>query len=1069
MLIKTPRFLILLASCCLWLGLGTAFAAPVPFGQLTSKLLWRSIGPSVGGRVVAVSGVAQQPNVFYMGAVGGGIWKSVNYGVSWKNISDQTLPSSTDNISSIAVAPSDPNIIYVGTGEADIRNDFLTGDGVYKSTDAGKSWQYVGLKDTHTISDIVVDPQNANVAYVAALGHVFVPSSTGGVYKTADGGQTWQKVLFVDDKTGAIDLAMDPQNPDVLYAAMWQVQRQPWKLTSGGPGSGLYKSTDGGVHWTNISRSPGLPEGILARIGVAVAPSAPNIVYAIVQAKHGGLFRSEDSGGHWTRVNKNWELRQRGFYYSAVYVDPKDPNTLYMPEVAALWVSRDGGKTISKLHTPHGDNHIVWINPQNPDIILEGNDGGATVSVDGGKTWSGEHDQPTGEFYHVNLDDQFPFHVYGAQQDEASAEGPSSTAEGEIPLSDWKEVAGGESSWVVPQPGKPWITYASGYYTLMYKDNRKTYEITDVSPWPDYQSSAASEELKYRLAWTHPILFSPSNPGELLVGAQCVLKSMDDGDSWNCISPDLTRNEKSTEGPTGGPVMLDESGAEVYPYVSGLAVSPLDNNVIWAGSSDGLVHVTTDGGQHWNAVTPPEMQTKWGWIRSIAASYVNQGTAYLSYSRYMWDDFEPYVFKTTDYGQHWTKITQGLPDDAYVLNICIDPHNPKLIFLGTRNTVYVSLNAGSTWEPLSLNLPHVKVMDIAIQPEQNSVVIATHGRAFWALDDLALLEQLANGVQVDAASPHLFTPQLTWITKSYGRPDPDEHSATSGENHLAGTTVFFHLPDNYNGTTPVTLKFLTASGTLVKSYSLHPAKDDQPGKGHQAAGISAGMNRFQWDLRYPGPDKITNQYVPDEVTNGYERRGPEVLPGQYYAELEYGDQSERVPFEVKMDPRVTTSPSGLQARQALLFNITNTLNDLAVSVNQALALRTRLQQAMPSSSQKERYQAAIMKLNQAIGVLAQMNMHSSEGDMTAEPALWGRLASLFTSVDQAYVRPRQLEYDVYNSLSSQTQAGVAKLAGVEQDVQKTLHWTNTLPHNSGEEQASLSPDASPLPARHSSE
>ncbi|MGB9429770.1 MAG: glycosyl hydrolase [Gammaproteobacteria bacterium] len=1039
---KLVGFLSILSACLIAASVPAWAQTPVAFSQLVSKLHWRSIGPAIGGRVVAVSGVIQQPNVFYMGAVDGGIWKSDDYGVSWNNISDKSLYSSNISIGAIAVAPSDPEVIYAGTGEADIRNDFVTGNGIYKSTDAGGTWRYIGLGSTHTTSKIVVDPRNPNVVYVASLGHVFVPNGEGGVYKTSDGGQTWKKVLFVNDETGAIDLAMDPQNPEIMYAAMWQVYRTPWKLSSGGPGSGLYKTTDGGANWVNISHGQGLPQGILARIGVAVAPSQPNIVYAIVQAKHGGVFRSEDAGQTWTRVNRDWALRQRGFYYSTIYVNPKDPNTVYMPEVDALWVSHNGGKKITKLHTPHGDNHIAWINPNNPQIILEGNDGGATVTVNAGKTWSGEHDQPTGQFYHVNLDDQFPFHVYGAQQDEGSIEGPSAVPGGGIPLSAWSGVAGGESSWVVPQPGKPWITYASDYYVLFQKENRKIDLSEGVSPWPDYQSGAASDELKYRLAWIHPILFSPADPGELLVGAQCVLKSMDYGDTWNCISPDLTHNDKSTEGSTGGPIMLDESAAEVYPYISSLAVSPHDGNVIWAGSSDGLVHVTTNGGQHWSDVTPSQL-TGWGSVSSIAPSYSDIGTAYLTVNRYMWDDFKPYVFKTTDYGKHWANITQDLPEDEYVMSVCIDSHNKNLVFLGTRNSVYVSVDGGNNWEPLGLNLPNVQVRDVAIQPDQNSVVIATHGRAFWVLDNLALLEQLADEVKVASNSAYLFTPQLTWMTVSYGSRHFGEPSPAIGENHQFGTSVFFHLPADYNGTTPATLEFTTAAGAMVNSYHLHPQKKGEKGeKGEEKATVvSAGMNRFQWDLRYPGSSKINGFYSPPEATNGYDpdRPGPEIVPGTYYAILHYGNQTQRTSFDVTQDPRLTTTQSELQARQKLLFEIQSTLNELNASVNQALVYQGKLERATKTGSQENaRYQTMLSNLQQAIGVLVQMNMHSSEGDVTVEPALRGRLAALFSIVDQAYVGPRKLDYEVYDSLKGQIRTGLDGLRTVEQRAHQLL-------------------------------
>ena len=469
------------------LAFSTVFAAPataqssgdLAAKDLMSKLEWRSVGPYIGGRVVTVSGVAGNPNLFYAGTVGGGIWKSTDEGLEWKNISDGQLPGPSASIGAIAVAPSDPNILYAGTGEDDIRNDMIPGDGIYKSTDAGKTWQYAGLRETHSVSEIIVSPKDPNTVYASSMGHVFVPGPDRGVFKTTDGGKTWKKILFVDDKTGAIDLIIDPNHPRVLYAAMWQAQRTAWGLTSGGPGSGLYKTTDGGGHWTNLTHNSGLPQGVLGRIGVTLVASHPDTLYAIVQAEDGGVFRSDDAGKSWKRVNDEAKLRQRAFYYMAVFADPKDPNTVYAPQVDALWVSHDGGKTFTKLHTPHGDNHALWINPDNTSLLLEGNDGGATVSTDGGKTWSTEHNQPTGQFYHVNLDDQFPFHIYGAQQDEGAFEGPSATAGGLIPLGDWKSVAFGESTFTVPQPGDPDITYGSGYYSIFVKQNLATEQMRE--------------------------------------------------------------------------------------------------------------------------------------------------------------------------------------------------------------------------------------------------------------------------------------------------------------------------------------------------------------------------------------------------------------------------------------------------------------------------------------------------------------------------------------------------------------------------------------------------------------
>ena len=710
-------------------GLAVAAQAAAPHRFLDGRLAWRSIGPYIGGRVVAVAGVAGERNLFYMGAVDGGVWKSTDYGVRWRNITDGKWSSASDSVGAIAVAPSNARVIYVGTGETDIRNDMVTGDGIFKSVDGGKTWKYAGLRATRTTSAIVIDPHDPNVVYAASMGHVFVADPDRGVFKSTDGGKTWHKILFVDDKTGAIGLVMDPGNPEVLYAAMWQAQRTPWSLVDGGPGSGLYKSTDGGAHWKNISRNPGLPRGVLGRIGVGVAASDPNIVYAVVQAKGGGVFRSADGGATWRRVNDNWNLRQRGFYYTCVYVDPTDPQTIYVPNVDGVWVSHDGGKAFSLLHMPHGDNHMVWINPQDPKILLVGNDGGATVSTNGGRTWSGEHNQPTGQFYHVALDGRFPFHIYGAQQDEGSFEGPSATPSGMIPLGDWHRAAYGEATFVAPQPGDPRITYGSGYFSILLRHDARTGQYREVSPWPEYQEGAASRELKYRFGWTHPILFSPANPKALLIASQHVLESLDGGETWTVISPDLTRNDPATERPSGGAVDLDQSGAEIFPDVSALAPSPIDADVIWAGSADGLVHVTTDGGAHWRLVTPPTLP-QWAEITSIEPSPVAKGTAWLTASRYQWDDFHPYVFETTDYGAHWTLRVQGLPTNDYVFVVRADPSDPQLMFVGTKNAVFASFDGGARWQPLSMNLPKVQVRDLAIDSRQQALVAATHGRTF---------------------------------------------------------------------------------------------------------------------------------------------------------------------------------------------------------------------------------------------------------------------------------------------------------------------------------------------------
>ena len=1044
---------------------GSQTSGPLTTQTLISKMKWRSIGPYIGGRVITVAGVPSKPDLFYAGAVGGGVWRSTDEGVEWKNITDGHLPGPSPSIGAVAVAESDPNIIYVGTGEADIRNDMIPGDGVYKSTDTGKTWSYAGLQNTHTISAIVIDPKNPDVVYAASMGHVFKGDPERGVFKSTDGGKSWNKILFVDNDTGAICLVMDPNNSDVLYATMWQAQRMPWGLISGGPGSGIYKTTDSGAHWDNISHNPGLPEMTLGRIGLSVAASNSNIVYAIIQAKEGGVFRSDDAGATWKRVNDEMKLRQRAFYYMTIFADPKNPDLVYAPEVDALWVSHDGGKTWTKLRTPHGDNHALWINPNDTRILLEGNDGGATVSTDGGNTWSTEHNQPTGQFYHVNLDDQFPFHIYGAQQDEGSFEGPSASEDGVIPLADWHTVAYGESTYSVPQPGDPDITFGSGYYSIFLKYNRRTDQYKSVSPWPFYQEGASSGELKNRWGWTRPILFSAANPKELLTSSQYVFKSDDYGATWTKISPDLTRNQPKTEIPSGGPVDLDQSGAEIYPLVSALAVSPLDANLIWAGSDDGLAHVTTDGGKNWQKVTPPDLPESW--ISCIEPSHTEKQTAYLTARRYMWDDFRPFVYKTTDLGQHWTQITDGLPENQFVFDIRQDPNAGKLLFLGTESTVYFTIDAGAHWQPLTLNLPIAQVRDIRIDTREGEVVAATHGRAFWVLDNLAFLEQLTKNPMVNADEALVFAPEKAWLTHDYGtRTDEERRPPDAGDNPPFGATIFFHVPENYDGKTPAKLEITDPQGKAIRTINFHlatakekeekakeeaesqlapetmkheenaAAEPDHSGEPSdqrireqeaKLGAIEPGMNRLQWNLRYPYATEVTGYHAPI-AAGGLEDsvEGPVLVPGTYSVVLDYAGKKTQASLTVSLDPRLHATQQDLDAQLNVDLAIHVDIDSLDKEINQALTARDKLQKEVSARSSTEAADA-LSALNHDIENFAQMKMKSSEGSLLFETKLRDYLAYLESDIDLAYGRPTVAQEGVFHQLDQQAKQAEEKL------------------------------------------
>jgi photosystem II stability/assembly factor-like uncharacterized protein len=1039
------RYVVLLSF--LSLATSAACAAPLPTGKLMGALQWRSVGPYTGGRVTAVAGIADKPNVFYMGTAGGGVWESEDYGNSWKNISDKDFKS--NNIGAMAIAPSNPKIIYVGTGDSAPRNTVLTGEGMYKSTDGGKKWTYIGLGDTHIISWILVDPKNPDVVYAAALGHLFAPNPQRGVFKTTDGGKTWKKILYVGDGTGAINMAMDPSDPQVLYAAMWQLDRKHWTFSSGGPGSGLYKTTDGGAHWTNISHRPGLPTGIFGRVGVAVAPSRPNVVYALIQAAYkdqaGGLFRSDDAGQSWKLINNSMDITQRAFYYMTVYVDPKDPNTIYLPNVG-VYVSHDGGKKLKPLHPPHGDNHVLWINPNNPQIFIEGNDGGATVTLNGGKAFSSEDNQPTGQFYHANLDDQFPFHIYGAQQDRGSVEAPSAVPDRIIPPV-WKDVQGGEMSWVVPTPGQPWVTYGSGYYSLEWQENRRTGLVTNVSPWPSYKFGLAGSEIKYRYGWNHhAVVFAPGNPKELLLGANVLLETTDEGRNWRPISPDLTRNDKSKQARPGGPISADVTGEEMFDTISSIAFSPLTDNVIWTGSDDGLVYVTTDAGGHWSEVRPPALPT-WSTITCIEPSHLDEGTAYVSASRYDWDDFHPYVYRTTDYGKHWTKITAGLPQDQYIESVRQDPDDSELLFAGTSATVYFSSDAGRHWQPLTLKLPAVRVSDVEIQPQQHAVVLATFGRGFWVLDNLQFLEQLGTA-RVASDAPYLFKPQQTWLVTrpmfGFGPTGP------GGQNLAPGVSVYFHLPADYKGSTPVKISFSDASGKLIRSYTLHLKPKGKPKKlsenptvarkqrQERATAVTPGMNRFQWDLTYP--DAVDVKGIYNSFFAAAAPVGPEVMPATYYATLTYGNASQKQPFVVKLDPTLPTTQAQLQQRFDLLMRIHGALSRLDTNLNQAIDARDALKKAVTKKSlSATAAQPALDQLNRDIDDLVDLKIQSSEGALVYPPRLRSWLSSIANQVSMALVPPTPAMVQVADGYINDTATGVSRLQSDVGAANQVLH------------------------------
>ncbi|HMF08337.1 MAG TPA: glycosyl hydrolase, partial [Thermoanaerobaculia bacterium] len=683
------------------------------FADQFPGLEFRNIGPFRGGRSAAVTGVRHQPLTFYFGGTGGGVWKTSDGGSNWEPVSDKTFR--TGSIGAIAVSESDPNVVYVGTGEAPIRGNVSSGDGVYKSTDAGKTWKNVGLSDTRQISRIRIDPSNPDVVFVAAQGHVWGANAERGIFRSKDGGKTWTKVLFVDDKTGASDLSMDPNNPRVLYAGFWQVVRHPWELVSGGPGSSLWKSTDGGDTWKRLEAKDdnGLPEGMWGKVGVSASQARPGRLFALIEAKKGGLFVSEDGGEKWKHVNDEHKIRERAWYYTWVYLDTKNADTLYVPNVG-MHKSTDGGKSFSSMRVPHGDNHDMWIDPDDSSRMILSNDGGATISFNGGRTWSTQDNQPTAQFYRVATDNQFPYWVYGSQQDNSSVGIPSGVPGEGIDVTDWHPVGGGESGWIAPDPNNPNIVYAGEYGGQITRYDHKTRQAREIMSWPQLADGHASKDLKYRFQWNAPILISPNDPKVLYHASQIVLRSRDGGENWEEISPDLTRNDPSKQGKSGGPITIDVTGVELYDTIFALAESGLEKGVIWAGSDDGLVHVTRDDGKSWQNVTPKGIP-EWIQINAIDASPYDAGGAYLAATMYKFDDFHPYLYKTTDFGKTWTKIVNGIPDNAFTRVVRADPVRKGLLYAGTETGLYISFDDGASWQPFQRNLPVTPITDLTVK------------------------------------------------------------------------------------------------------------------------------------------------------------------------------------------------------------------------------------------------------------------------------------------------------------------------------------------------------------------
>ena len=1030
----------------------TAFAA----------LRWREIGPFRGGRSVAVAGSSKRPNEYYFGTTGGGVFKTTDGGISWAPVTDKYFGGT---IGAIGISESNPDIVYIGGGEYPIRGNVSHGDGVWRTTDAGKTWTSLGLSETRQISRVRVHPTNPDIVYVGAQGHVFGPNSERGVYKTTDGGKNWRRVLYRNDSTGITDLVLDPNNPETIYAAFWQAWRTPWQLVSGGAGSGIFKSTDGGEHWTEITRNPGLPQGVIGNVGLAVSPSNSNKVWAIVEADSGGVFRSSDGGATWTRTNTDRRLRQRAWYYTRIFADPKDDKTIYVLNTG-MYRSTDDGKTVRSIQVPHGDNHDLWVASNDAQRMIEANDGGANVSFNGGRSWT-EQDQATAQFYHVTTTNHFPYRVCGAQQDNSTLCGPSRKGGG-IDISDWYDVGGGESGYIAVRPDTPDIVFAGSYGGLLTRKDINTEFERDVNPWPNNPMGHDAADAKYRFQWTFPIVISPHNPARMYIGSSVIFQTDDEGQTFKPISPDLTRHEPRTLGASGGPITKDQTSVEYFGTVFTIAESPRTAGVIWAGSDDGLVQITRDGGRTWKNVTPPSLP-EWARISMIEASNFASGTAYVAANRYQLDDMRPYLFKTNDYGATWKAITNGIPATEFTRVLREDSERAGLLYAGTERSVWVSFDDGANWQSLRRNLPLVPIHDLAIK--EGDLIAATHGRSFWILDDLSALRQLRP--EVTRTPAYLFRPRKTYRAAFGGGGGTGAAGGhPTGANPPSGGVVYYWLAQPRQ---LVTMDFLDGQGKVIRSFtsqqdptvaadsirgdSIRTARNDSirraggtpdtatraEARGEESpageegpvrrpppprVANKAGLNMFAWNLRYPDPSVFDNMILWAGGTNG-----PVALPGNYSVRMNVNGQRYTQPLVIVKDPRVTASDADLREQFDFLMRIrdkTSQANDavkLIRNVKAQLADREKRMPADKGVAFSTAASALSAKLSAVEGEIYQVKNQSSQDPLNYPIKLNNKIAALSGVVGGTAAKPTSQSYTVFNDLSSQLDRQLQTMRG----------------------------------------
>ncbi|MCY3999412.1 MAG: glycosyl hydrolase [Bacteroidetes bacterium] len=944
-----------------------------------SELNFRSIGPYRGGRSAAVSGVPGQPMKAYFGATGGGVWRSTTGGASWENISDGYFGGS---IGAVAVSTWDPNVIYVGGGEKTVRGNVSHGYGIYKSVDAGRTWQHKGLSDSHRIPRIRIHPKNSDVVYAALMGHLSGPNDERGIFRSIDGGDSWEKILFINDEVGFVDLTMDPSNPRILYANAWRVIRTPYSLESGGPRSGIWKSTDGGDTWSEITgKDNGLPKGVLGISGLTISPVNPDRIWIIVEATDGGVFRSDDGGDTWQKINEDRNLRQRAWYYTRIYADTQNEDIVYVLNVQ-FWRSKDGGKTYTSIDTPHGDHHDLWIDPYNSSHLIIADDGGAQVSFDAGENWSTYYNQPTAQFYRVTTDNHFPYRVLGAQQDNSTVR-ILHTSDG-LNEREWEPTAGGESGWLAPKPDDPDIVYGGSYGGYMTRVNHKTGERRAVNVYPDNPMGHGAEGMKYRFQWNFPILFSQHDYNVLYAAGNHLFRSTNEGQSWEMISPDLTRADSTKLGPSGGPITKDNTGVEYYATIFSVAESPYDPKILWAGSDDGLVHLTRDGGASWVDITPEGMPD-WMQINDLIAHPTQEGSAYFAGTRYKLDDFSPYIYKTTNYGMDWEMIVNGIDEHHFTRAIQPDHSHAGLLWAGTESGLYISFDDGENWDAFQQNLPIVPITDL--DWKDHDLIVATQGRSFWVMDDVTLLYQLTD-ISTNASN-WIYNSAPTW--------------RVDGSVNLR--YWFKEAPDS----STTSLEILEMDDTLIKRFRAEDG--DLP--------VRAGMNEFSWNLRYADAETFEGLIMWAGTI-----QGPRAIPGSYRALLIVGEDSLETEFEILKDPRSTSTLDDLQVQLTFLLEIRDQLTETHEAIKTIRSVRDQIQGIMPSLGEeheeiKQFAQDLILRMTTIEETLYQTKNQSRQDPLNFPIRLNNKLAGVATNASIGAFRPTDQAIEVRDALVQQ--------------------------------------------------